>query len=528
MTTDVPPATSPADAVLANVVAQIELRTRFDRDRLAWVAATIEKVPTHAQQRFIVGFNIQTQNGHGLLPFDADSVGDDSGLQAHMERLTAHVRSVLPHRLGQWETTYDNVPGPKLTAADCFEAPRPAGFKWTCRTCDGTKKVTCSRCSGEGKLTCGTCNGLKTVSCHTCNGSGKLWWGTNRTVYDLNTKSYRTEYFKDWYWCPSCGGSRSQGCQTCNARGLVNCGTCGATGQVLCSACGATGSRHKVATVRCDIAQTFVVHADTALDEARHVLEALDLYALCELGPFVRVPGAIGNDTLEHSFTGEVSVTRLGFNMAGARHEIIGYGVAGQVKDYKNIVGVLLQEDLSALEANLAATSTFPLRPVHTLEASLQKFMSSDINMRIGTLADQPHTQLESVARDEFKQAVSIDYVVDAAAAIRQGLVRIYRSFALPGLVVTAALPAMLIGAAYLLGLTRMYPWWSLLGSIGIAFGMGWFLERRARLHMKACFDTIVGGRAFEIAAPLNSVRNWRRVARVLGVVGALYVWFKI
>lgn len=173
MTTDVPPATSPADAVLANVIAQIEPRTRFDRDRLAWVAATTEKVPTYMQQRFTVSFYIRTQDGHGILPFDADSVGDDSGVQAHMERLTAHARSVLPHRLRQWSTTYDNVPGPKLTTADCFEAPRPAGFAWTCRTCDGTKKVTCSRCNGEGELICGT-----------CNGSGTLQRQNRRTLYD--------------------------------------------------------------------------------------------------------------------------------------------------------------------------------------------------------------------------------------------------------------------------------------------------------------------------------------------------------
>jgi hypothetical protein len=313
--------------------------------------------------------------------------------------------------------------------------------------------------------------------------------------------------------------------------------------------------RHKEALVSCDIAQTFAVQADTSIEEARRELEALDLYALCALGPFVRVPGNIGDNTLEHSFTGEVSVTRLGFNMVGARHEIVGYGAVGQVKDYKNIIGVLLQEDLSDLEARIAATSTFPLRSVSTLEAVLKKFMSSEINMHIGELADQPHTRLEMAARDEFKQSVSIDYVVGAAAAIRQGLVRIYRGFALPGAVVTAVLPAMLIplfyrlyakvievvvtaaspatlnGALYLFVITSIYPWLSLLGSIGIAFGMGWLLERRARLHMKASFDKIVGGRALEIAAPPDSVRNWRRVARVLGVVGALgalYMWFYI
>lgn len=531
MTTDVSPATSPGDAVLANVIAQIEPRTRFDRDSLAWVAATTEKVPIRAQQRFKVSFSIKTRNGYGRLPYQVDDVSNNSSLQAHMERQVANAQSVLSSRLRQWSAIYDNRPSPRLTAADCFDEPRHAGFAWTCGTCKGTARVICSTCHGKRHVTCGTCRGSGQNACGRCGGRGNVLEQRTRTVYKSYTSTsgaWVNEYYQEWVRCNWCGGSGRQGCQTCGSHGWVYCGTCNATGWVPCTSCGATGSCYKEAAVGCDIAQTFTAKADTSFDEARRMLETLDLYAMYELGPFVRIPGAIGDDSLEHSFTGEVSVTRLGFNMAGARHEIVGYGALGEVKDYKNIIGVLLQEDLDDLEAQIAATSTFPLRPVHKLEAALQKFMSSEINMRIGALADQPDTRLERAAREEFKQAVSIDYAVDAAAAIRQGLVRIYRSFALPGAMVTAALPAMLIGAAYLLVPMRMDPWWSLLGSIGIAFSIGWLLERRALLHIKECFDTTVGSRTLEIAAPHKSVRNWRRVARVLGVLGGLYIWFKI
>ena len=531
MTTDVPSSTSPADAVLANVIAQIEPWTRFDRDSLAGVVATTEKVLVHAQQRFKVSFSIKTRDGYGGLPSQVDDVGNNSSLQAHMERQVANARSVLSSRLRQWSAIYNNRPSPRLTAADCFDAPHHVGFAWTCGTCNGKAKVICGTCHGERQVTCNTCGGSGHNACRKCGGNGQELVQRTRTAYKSYTPTsgaWVNEYYQEWERCSWCGGRGTQGCQTCGSRGWVECGTCNATGRVPCTFCGATGTRHKEALIGCDIAQTFAVQAETAIEEARRELESLDIYALCALGPFVRIPGDIDDNTLEHSFTGEVSVTRLGFNMAGARHEIVGYCALGQVKDYKNIIGVLLQEDLNDLEVQLAATSTFPLRPMHMLEAALQKFMSSEINMRIGTLADQPETRLESAVRDEFKQSVSIDYTVDAAAAIRQGLVRIYRSFALPGAAVTAALPGTLIGTTYILGLMRMYPWWSLLGSIGIAFGVGWLLERRARLYIKTSFDNSVGGRAFEIAATHKSVRILRWASGVLGVLGALYMWFKI
>lgn len=47
-----------------------------------------------------------------------------------------------------------------------------------CKPCDGTGKVTCSECKGEGirvaSLKCAPCEGAGLIPCAACEGNGKV------------------------------------------------------------------------------------------------------------------------------------------------------------------------------------------------------------------------------------------------------------------------------------------------------------------------------------------------------------------
>ena len=106
--------------------------------------------------------------------------------------------------------------------------------------------------------------------------------------------------------------------------------------------------------------------------------------------------------------------------------ELLGYGNDAIVYDFKNAVGTLLVHDLHALEGALAAAPRLALRESAGLDAAIAEFLRSEVNAAIGNVTGAKKDRLEQFASDQLKGAVSSDYVVRAAKAIRASVLRTY------------------------------------------------------------------------------------------------------
>jgi hypothetical protein len=538
------------ERLLDQVIRFVEPLTRFDRSQLQNVSSSSENVPIIAWQHFGVEFRTEQQSGGGRLPDDTGRLADWGTVLGSVNQAVAEQQAALPGRLSAWMAAQEAEPTTTpLDERDCVSDYHVVGYDETCETCSGYGRLTCGGCDGAGQVTCSVCNGNGEYPCscsggqETCPGcGGRGSW----TEYETRTSSTgthgdqvtTTEYVTINVTCGTCNGARFVTCRTCNGRARVPCNTCSRTGQVTCGTCNgdgtvgcdgcdATGWLYHRAWLRADVSLQFLVFATTENGEAREQLQTLpDLAELASLADWVRIEEqkATGDDTLSRKLGGSVPVTTLSLTAVGIPFEIVGYGSSPRVYDYKNLVGRLLEADLTTLEEAVRRTPRYPLGTTTRLNHALAPFLASGANARIGTrMADSPYDLQSSVAGD-LQQAVSAEYVTRSTAAVRGSVERVYRA-GMPLLIAGLILgpTALRVGAAE----RHLIPIGALSAIVlGLAaYGIALLVEWLARYRVRRRFAPTLGQAATAYLTDSGIAARARKWYRRSAITGGLFGW---
>lgn len=443
----------------------VEPNTRFDRSSLAIIGQGTRRVDVRGTQRYEVSFGSTSGGGKGRLPGSYLDVGNQSGLQRHVEASLTRNRGRLPARLNAWLNSQSALPGEPLLASACFDGPASAGYDYNCETCNGAGDVSCSSCSGAGKTTCHACQGSGEVKCSQCGGTGATrcssCGGSGQTseqvaVRKANYADNRewTEYETHWKPCWSCSGRGSQPCSCGNGRrmchsctnGKVTCIGCSGSGRARCTNCDGTGAQHTTASITCGVQHSLALRAVIDDAEPKAVLESIrTLEELCALGRGEVLVANVGANEVQRTLSVPVWLTNIRVRTADEEVELLGYGDDATVHDFKNIVGTLLVHDLRSLEGALAAGPRLPWRESPVLDAAIAEFLRSEVNAAIGNVTGARKDRLEKFASDTLKGAVSSDYVLRAAKAIRRSVLKTYvAGVIIPGLILAGVVALIL------------------------------------------------------------------------------------
>ena len=528
------------ESVVRQLAAAVEPNTRFDRSSLPVAAAQTETFRVTGTHGYEVSFHIEHREEKGPLPAGVRDLGGRGALDSHEAAQLAAVRRQLPARLHDWLAGQTTLPGRELTSGDCYDRVPPAGFAYACETCHGRGKTSCNSCLGQGKITChqcqgsgrancGHCHGSGRIQCSGCNGSGQVTaWGERRVTNYADNTSY-TERYSEQVTCGSCGGRRERSCGHCSS-GKVQCSTCYAgkitclactgSGKVTCSQCAGSGSQHVVATLSCVVGQSLTLAAETPHEDAKKTMTSLDsLEKLCELTPVELRHASAADHSITRQFETMMPLAMVTVRAAEQVIEILGYGDAARVFDFKNIVGALLQHDLDDLEQVLQSAPRFPLRPMHALDDSLRQFLASEINARIGSVASTKRPALQALATNDLHGAVSEEYVVHAVKAVRQATSRVFRSeMSVPALV-AAIIPALLLAIIPLLHPHwRSDSGWVAMWSLPV---VGFVAERFALARYRERFDAELARRAVALLKAKRTLWWWRLTIFLAAIVTA-------
>lgn len=540
-----------SEAALHVVVSFIEPLTRFGKADLSDVKGSSEFIGLTANQSFIVNFTTEHGSGNGRLPSGVGHCSNATAMQAELDRTIAAARKQLPERLANWQTAKGLSSTAQVNPNDCYVNTPPIGYDYPCDSCGGSGAIVCSSCHGRARVQCYTCGGSQRVQCGTCKGSGyatcstclgrgSYWEQQQRTVWDSVSKTKHVEYFhvsracqscggQGKYRCGRCSGSGKLACMTCFGRGDIACNTCGETGKVNCTTCAATGWQFRRAQVVCGVTENFMARApQNAHDEVKAFVAGMrKIEILCGLAPMAVTSSKVDTNTLERFFSGELLVTTLSLNAVGTQIGIWAFGNPPRIFDFKNIVGVLLQKDLEALKQALTEASVWPWRSNAMLERPLAEFLKSEANVRIGQLARKVSGQA-SLARDEFRMAVSTEYAVEAASCMRRGLGHLYRNELFPGIVAVLVLPLLMLTLVRVVWPGYMDNFTVLLGAItvGATTGYGW--ERRSVSKVSARLGPSVGGYVGDLLSCSGSKLRWRQWVGSVMVLITVVVWANI
>lgn len=443
----------------------VEPNTRFDRSSLAILGQGTRSVDVRGTQRYEVSFGSSSASGKGRLGAGYVDVGNQSGLLRHVEASLTRNRGRLPARLNAWLDSQRALPGEPLVAGACFDGPASAGYDYHCEPCRGAGKLSCTRCNGSGNTTCSGCNGSGEVNCSRCNGTAALSCSTcggrgqvseQVAVHRVNTADNRewTEYETVWKTCWSCGGRGNSPCscgngrQTCHqcSNGRVTCSSCGGSGSTTCTSCDGTGFQHATASITCRVQQSLALRAGIDEPEPKRVLESIrTLEELCALTTAEVVVANVGAGEVARTIRAPTWLTNIRVRASEQEIELLGYGDDAIVYDFKNVVGTLLIHDLHALEGALAAAPRLALRESAGLDAAIAEFLRSEVNAAIGNVTGAKKERLEQLASGQLKGAVSSDYVVRAAKAIRASVLRTYAAgITVPGLILAGVIALVL------------------------------------------------------------------------------------
>lgn len=536
--------TSREEAVLQQVVEQVEPLTRFDRSLFTHISTSAELVTVTAWQRFTVRFQIDDDAGPGGVPNGTTLLSGAVAMRSRMDEGLVQARRALPHRLQQWLDAQTTVrPNARLLARDCFEEPDPVGYHYHCTTCGatgsvicwncrGNKEVTCPGCQGGGKMTCGVCTrGYQ--SCGRCGGRGS--WiemrsrpSSSGTPVDYPETVHCSACNQGSIRCNTCGGSSTVPCATCGGKGAVGCGTCQATGELRCTPCQATGWLYERLRLRALVNAEFYAQADAERDEVRLLLSGRDdLTDLAALARDVSCTDAEASAyTIKRTFAAMVDVTTLTLRAADIPLEIIGYGDPPRVFDFKNIVGRLLEADLQFLETVIRSSPKYVpgLRP--WLDSALSAFLASEANARIAGVvrANLSPDQIEQIVATDFRQIVSTDYVARAVSAIRESIERTYWGKTLLGVVGVLVLPTLLLVLGDYYHLILFGPKPALcLGIVGL--GAALILALYGKQGIDKRFGKALGPSLQGVLGDSGILRRGRRALIWAAVSGALIGW---
>ncbi|MCW5625812.1 MAG: hypothetical protein KIT73_13960 [Burkholderiales bacterium] len=489
-----------AAAAYAKFVQFVEPLTRFDAASVQLVSGTTESVRVVARQTDSVSYEVSYRDGTGKVPGNVHAVGDSGELTGWLDDWRRREQAQLAGRLNGWLAREGNTIGNRLAVQDCFEGSHVGGFASTCETCMGKGKADCGTCKGEGKTECPECNiplsgslCLGYHKCLQCHGSGKASYGE----------------------CKGCFGKGTVQCMTCNLTtpGFVECKACKGKKQVDCKPCDATGWKHRIGNLVCKVEGALAIRAGAEREEPRSTIESLKtITELHALAPLQLQDAALDGNAVRRDFAGAMPVTSLRLRAVRSEFELIAYGEHGDIRDFKNVVGNLLEADVTGLQEALRETSFLPLRPCGPLNEALGNCLRSEV---LSQAVTTPPSGQQALVSGPLKNAVSVEFVADVARLARRAVSRSFRAHILLPALIVAVLPTLAFFATMLLGVSRSS---RLPIALGVAVVVAVLAELWARLRLRAQFDARQRD-AVSRLLKLSRSPWWWRAGMVIGVL---------
>ncbi|MCB1019785.1 MAG: hypothetical protein H6509_14130 [Bryobacterales bacterium] len=498
---------SPADLLYEQVIQLIEPLTRFDRTSLKRESDHETQAGGEASRWYSPSFNVAPHSGGGQLPSGIQSFPSAGSAEQAASSARAAATKALPDRLRKWAERHAGDDS-ALTAGDCYDGSVTYGAQARCHSCGGQGKTTCGNCSGQGRTICSMCSGRGQTSCSGCGGSGQQRCGScggagrmqryvTKTVWDGYANRYHSHSETVMENCNMCGssgrrqcgqcyGRGKQNCHSCANSGKVTCNRCGGSGSVSCSTCGASGWTHKTYKLGCSVQSRFEVDARHARPEVVARLKAFSLEHLSSLGPVEQQEPDVRANALRRRYRFTCRITELTLDTQGSAIQLVGFGERAYVFDFKNIVGVLLEQDLQTLETTVQQAPTFGVGPDEELVDAIRQCLESEANQQLGE---------GGPAAEKLKTTgtLSEDYAGRLTAGLRSGFRKLYLGESGLGAALAATLPAAALAAIALAGWRGKTsgPFWiALLASFLLYTGAEIFARSRVnrlfRAHMES------------------------------------------
>ncbi len=373
----------------AQLQAAVEPHTRYTLDSLAIRDGT-ESV---ARGRITVSeqaqFSVRTSTGAGALPAGIPTRPSEAAVNASAQEHAQALKAAVTARLTRWAA--GQPLDASLSTSDCWDGATAFGTTRTCSGCNGAKQLTCNGCGGRGQTRCTACDGGGSARCSSCSG-GRVACSSCGGQRGRNVQTGSDGSFR-WEQCYACSGSGQQNCGQCRGSGRrtcmmcsfgnVRCARCGGSGRIDCSSCSATGATHMIARTECSVTHQLVFsHAlsDQQVATEFGALSTRAMMALCDVTP--REPSVQGTQVVR-SYDLTLPVAELFVTVAGEELRLLGLGPDAAIRDYRNVVGRLLEHDVHALRAARAGHPWFVLAPSVALERALEVVLDSEANQAI-------------------------------------------------------------------------------------------------------------------------------------------------
>lgn len=463
--------TDPSLRLLSRVADFIEPLTRFDRGHLALEASQHRVIEVSARQRFRVSFEFQRSEGQGDLPAGIIAVDNAPALNAESEAQIAAARAIAPARLSEWAAAHGHDTARRPSIPDCFSAAPELGYAEACLTCEGAGMIDCATClaagtqacpacAGRGSRPCTACQETGQERCRRCYGQGYEIVHRQETEWDAATNTGRTRNVPHKERCGGCGGSgsvacarcggdRQLTCSRCSGERTIPCPACRGAGKQDCTACGATGKHHYTSRLVCKVEEVFEVLPRTSESGIADVLKSLgNIGDVLAYADECRSTAETNATILDRETVASIPVTSIVVAIGARRTQVHGFGAQQDIHDYGNIVGILLTDDLDALEAALPETRARLPKATPALEAALAPVLASEVNVAI---AGNPGAKGMAIVQRDFQSLLSDQYMARASASLSKAVSLAYWSAMLRGPIAVLGMPLLQVPVGILL-----------------------------------------------------------------------------
>ena len=466
MGSDADAAKTPSDPslrLLTRVADFVEPLTRFDRGHLVLEASQYRAIEVAARQTFRVELDFRRTEGNGTLPGGVVSTADARAMAAEADAQLAAARTGAPGRLADWASRHGEDPRLRPAVSDCFAPPPVIGFVEACAACRGRGKIDCKTCSAAGTVECPTCAGsgsrpcsackeTGTERCSRCLGQGYEIVHRQETVWDAATNTGRTQNVPERRTCGGCagtgkvpcarcGGARRETCSRCAGQRTIICDTCRGAGALGCEACGKTGKHHFTSQLTCTITETFESSPRSGEPDVAAVLKALPaIEPVLDYAEAHRTTAETDASTFRRETVATIPVTSIIVAVGSRRTSVHGFGAQQDIRDYANIAGMLLSDDLDALETALPETKLAPPRTTPRMDAALASALASEANVAI---AENPGPKGLAVVLNDFRGLLTEEHVRRTSAAMAKAIRRAYWAAMVRGPIAVLALPLL-------------------------------------------------------------------------------------
>lgn len=537
--------TDPSLRLLSRVADFVEPLTRFDRGHLALEASQHRTIEVAARQRFRVVFSFSRTEGNGRLPADIVAVAGAAALAAESEAQLAAARASVPGRLSAWTAAYGEDLARRPSIADCFAATPALGHTDDCAACQGHGKTECAACHAAGTEECPACSGRGARPCPGCKETGQERCGRcygqgyeivhrQEQVWDQATSTGRTRNVPHKETCGGCGGSgsvvctrcsgsRQLTCSRCSGQRTIPCPACNGAGAKTCTSCDGFGQRYHTCRLDCAIEDTFEVLPRATESEIAGVLKSLtSIGEVMSYADAHRTTAETSATTLDREMVASIPVTSIVVAIGTRRTQVHGFGPQQDIRDYGNIAGLLLADDLDALETTLPRTRTLLPAVTPELDSALAQALASEVNVAI---AEGPRVKGRVVIERDFHGLLSDDHIQRTSASIGSAFRLSYWSAMVRGPAAVLTMPLLQLPVELLLRNQASGARLSaMVGVMLLAFGGVILAHMLVVRTLQARLASGGAPRLGKVAERQGLLRNWLVAAGVAVVVATLSV----